>query len=72
MKAKRKYEIMKENAKNETCPMYRTKFWKQNERRKQKREKIKTWYSSNGKFESVFFVDYTERGELAKEFKNNQ
>ena len=38
VKAKRKYEIMKENAKNETCPMHRSKFWKQNERRKQKRE----------------------------------
>ena len=47
--------------------MYRTKFWKQNERRKQKREKVKTWYSSNGKFESVFFINSTERGELAKE-----
>ena len=67
VKAKRKYDTMKENAKNGTCPMYRSKFWKQNERRKQKIEKMKTWYSDNGTFESVFFVNYTERSELAKE-----
>ena len=28
---------------------------------------MKTWYKNNGEFESVFFVDYTEKGELAKE-----
>ena len=47
--------------------MYRSKFWKQNERRKQKTQKMKTWYKNNGDFESVFFIDYTEKGELAKE-----
>ena len=47
--------------------MYRSKFWKQNERRKKKTQKMKTWYKNNGEFESVFFVDYTEKGELAKE-----
>ena len=36
VKAKKKYESIKENANNTTCPMYRCKFWKQNERRKQK------------------------------------
>ena len=64
VKAKKKYENIIENT---TCPMYRSKFWKQNEWRKQKTQKMKTWYKNNGEFESVFFVDYTEKGELAKE-----
>ena len=68
IKARKKYEIMKENATNGTCPMYRSKFWNKNERKKQKQEKIRTWYNnSNRKYDSVFFVDYTEGSELANE-----
>ena len=67
VKAKKKYENIIENADNTTCPMSGSKFWKQNERRKQKTQKMKTWYKNNGEFESVFFVDYTEKSDLAKE-----
>ena len=62
VKAKKKSENIKENASNTTCPMYRSKFWKQNERRKKKTQKMKTWYKNNGEFESVFFIDYMEKG----------
>ena len=68
VKTKKKYENIKlENANNTTCPMYRIKFWKQNERWKQKNQKMKTWYKNNGGVWISFFVDYMEKGELAKE-----
>ena len=58
---------MKDNVLKGTCPLYRSKFWKQHERRTQKMEKIRTWYNKNGKYDSVFFVNYTEGSKLAKE-----
>ena len=67
IKARKKFNNMKENARNGTCPMYRSKFWNRNERTKQKAEKMRTWYSQNGKYESVFFVNYTERSQLAND-----
>ena len=67
IKSKRKYESIKRNAKNGICPMYRSKFWNRNERRQQKIDKRKTWYNNKGKFDSVFFVNYTEKSKLAKE-----
>ena len=58
--AKKKYGEMKENVLKGTCPLYRSKFRKQHERRTKKIEKIRTWYNKNGKYDSVFFVNYTE------------
>ena len=67
IKAKRKYEIIKEKVVNGTCPLYRSKFWNQGERRKEKLNKIKTWFNYNNKFDTIFFVDYTHNSMLAKE-----
>ena len=66
-RAKKKYGEMKENVLKGTCPLYRRKFWKQHERRTQKMEKIRTRYNKNGKYDSVFFVNYTQGSKLAKE-----
>ena len=66
IKAKKKYNLIVENDKNKICPMYRSKFWKQKERRRQKENKIRTWYNDNGKYDTVLFVDHTENSDLAR------
>ena len=46
-------------------PMYRSKEWKQNERRKEKEEKRRSWYRK-GNYSSVIFVPATPESSLKR------
>ena len=59
-----RYEIVQELDQNSVKPMYRPKEWRQNERRKEKKEKRGSWYRK-GNYSSVIFVPATP-GSLLK------
>ena len=73
IKAKRRYDQILSNDRNNICPMYRSKTWNVKEREKEKANKHKNWFKKGGN-ETVFFVDATPYQELAKQcteiFKN--
>ena len=57
------YDRMKEEEENGVRPMYRSRNWKRNERRKEKLKKAKNWYKTGGN-ESVLFITATPGSEL--------
>ena len=66
-RAKRKYSNMVDNDKNGIIPLYRDKFWNQEERIHSKRNKMKNWFSEKGRYDAVFFVEATQNMKLAIE-----
>ena len=66
-RAKRKYSTMVDNDKNGIIPLYRDKFWNQEERIHSKRNKMKNWFSEKGRYDAVFFVEATQNMKLAIE-----
>ena len=63
--ANRRYERIVSASADGTCPMYRSKFWKQEERRKEKARKRDPWYGEN--FDTVMFIENTKNSRLARE-----
>ena len=49
--------------------MYRPKQWRRTERKREKLEKKKSWYKTNGN-ESVIFIPYTQGGRLKKLYED--
>ena len=72
-RAKRKYDEIVKIQNEGQQPFYRSKSWQSKERKEQKKEKKKTWYTKDGS-EALFFVEATPDGSLAeqcrKTFKN--
>ena len=50
-------------------PLYRTREWQENERRRSKRDKQVNWYKKGG-YESVIFVPATPNSELQKKYSD--
>ena len=65
VKAKYKYKKKIEEDTTGTRPMYRSKTWNEEDRKKEKIAKRTNWYKKGG-YETVFFVDATPDQELAK------
>ena len=65
-KANKVYTQIKKNDKENVCPLYRGKFWKQKERMVEKSTKKRNWYKKGG-HKAVFFVDATKNQKLVKE-----
>ncbi len=63
--AKRRFEKIMEKSRDGTCPLYRSKFWNQEERKREKLRKKENWFGK--KFDTVMFVDNTEKSTLANE-----
>ena len=57
------------NDKNNLCPLYRSKFWRKEEREKEKIEKRYNWFD-NEKYDTVMFVDATRNNYLQKHLQN--
>ena len=69
------FEIMKIEDKNGVKPLYRSRTWNLEERRKNKSEKKQNWWnSSHGKikYKSVMFVTPTPDSALIKELKQRE
>ena len=69
------YDIMVQNDAEGTTPMYRSREWKERERREKKQGQMTGWFktvyknSKEGKYESVVFVPTTINSELANRIK---
>ena len=59
------YQGIMEKVKEGQRPLYRPRNWKRDEREKERRSKIHSWYSK-GDYESVLFIPSTPNGELKK------
>ena len=59
------YENIKQKEQSGIRPMYRKKTWRSYERRKEKLEKKRNWYTK-GNYESVMFLPATPNSELKK------
>ena len=68
LKARARFEKIVENDRTGVVPMYRSKFWNQEERARAKKEKRGSWYK-RGDCESVMFVDATPNGALSDSFR---
>ncbi len=65
-KAKKRFDEMIRDSTIGDNPIYRSKFWKLNERQKEKENKKNTWYKKKG-FKSTFFVNATPNERLSLE-----
>ena len=65
------YEKIKGKVERGERPLYRSKKWKQKERRKEKRNKKDDWYNKGDKngYKSVIFVQPTRNSVLKKKFE---
>ena len=68
--ARRKYQSILKNDRDEVIPLYRGEFWHMEERTQEKREKADNWYK-NGGYDTVMFVDATHNENLADEIMKN-
>ena len=69
------FEKMQQDDKNGLKPMYRSRDWNAEERKRQKSErKVKWWNTKNSKiqYKSVLFVNPTPGGVLAKELRQRE
>lgn len=62
------YEKLLQKEKDGERPLHRPKNWNREQRDKEKKQKIKNWYKSNGA-ESMIFVPYTPNSELRKRYE---
>ena len=72
--AMKAFDKMKEDDKNQTKPLYRSRSWNDVERKKSKESKKQSWWKTGSKtdFKSVFFVPPTPGGVLAKELRERE
>jgi len=61
--ARAKYDQQVKNDMDGTCPLYRSKQWRQQRRMQERSTKRKTWYGE--KYDAVYFVQATPGSQLA-------